>query len=111
MALALSEPPDFGDLDQPGPVFGAPLEKQTPSPDYPVSDFSQVCLDCLHATLVKNYLIQFDKVMNAKFGKKANGIVYASDSARNSTCVTSVRFLAYTPGRHPFHASQFSRTH
>nr|CDS32906.1 Rho GTPase activating protein 21 [Hymenolepis microstoma] len=32
---ALGEPPDFGDLNQPGPVFGAPLEKQVPSPDYP----------------------------------------------------------------------------
>ncbi|VUZ52918.1 unnamed protein product [Hymenolepis diminuta] len=35
VTAALSEPPDFGDLNQPGPVFGAPLEKQVPSPDYP----------------------------------------------------------------------------
>lgn len=37
VTAALSEPPDFGDLNQPGSVFGAPLEKQVPSPDYPVS--------------------------------------------------------------------------
>ncbi|KAM3173543.1 hypothetical protein ACTXT7_012312 [Hymenolepis weldensis] len=35
VTAALGEPPDFGDLNQPGPVFGAPLEKQVPSPDYP----------------------------------------------------------------------------
>lgn len=36
IAAVIGEPPDFSDLNSPGPVFGAPLENQIPSPDYPV---------------------------------------------------------------------------
>ncbi|KAL5105902.1 hypothetical protein TcWFU_008230 [Taenia crassiceps] len=35
VAAVIGDPPDFSDLNIPGPVFGAPLENQTPSPDYP----------------------------------------------------------------------------
>ncbi|VDM22155.1 unnamed protein product [Hydatigera taeniaeformis] len=35
IAAVIGEPPDFSDLNKPGPVFGAPLESQIPSPDYP----------------------------------------------------------------------------
>ncbi|CDS36334.1 Rho GTPase activating protein 21 [Echinococcus multilocularis] len=35
IAAIIGEPPDFSDLNNPGPVFGAPLENQIPSPDYP----------------------------------------------------------------------------
>ncbi|VDK36469.1 unnamed protein product [Taenia asiatica] len=35
IAAVIGEPPDLSDLNNPGPVFGAPLESQIPSPDYP----------------------------------------------------------------------------
>ncbi|TGZ64264.1 hypothetical protein CRM22_006470 [Opisthorchis felineus] len=31
----LGDPPDFSDVDTPGPTFGCPLEQQLESPDYP----------------------------------------------------------------------------
>ncbi|VUZ52927.1 unnamed protein product, partial [Hymenolepis diminuta] len=34
-AAALKDPSDLGDHNQPGPVFGAALEDQIPSPDFP----------------------------------------------------------------------------
>ncbi|KAL7055128.1 hypothetical protein AAHC03_024493 [Spirometra sp. Aus1] len=35
IAAVMGEPPDFSSLNEPGPVFGAPLESQTQSPDHP----------------------------------------------------------------------------
>ncbi|CAL8081165.1 unnamed protein product [Calicophoron daubneyi] len=35
LSAVFGEPPDFSEFDSPGPVFGAPLEKQIQSPDYP----------------------------------------------------------------------------
>uniref|UniRef100_A0A0X3Q2S5 Rho GTPase-activating protein 21 n=1 Tax=Schistocephalus solidus TaxID=70667 RepID=A0A0X3Q2S5_SCHSO len=35
IADVMGEPPDFSSLNEPGPVFGAPLESQIQSPDHP----------------------------------------------------------------------------
>lgn len=53
VAAALDDPPDFGDLNQPGPVFGAPLEKQVPSPDYPVRDLSPFIYSFILTIIIK----------------------------------------------------------
>lgn len=39
LSILVVDPPNMTDLDSPGPVFGASLESQLESPDYPVSFF------------------------------------------------------------------------
>lgn len=48
LAAILGDPPDFCDLENPGPVFGSPLEDQLESPDYP---FVPVLLHCFVTSL------------------------------------------------------------